>query len=109
MDFAEGQVVTVFRSRLHPSAVDEYEPLALEMSELARQMPGYVDHKTFVADDGERVTLVTFDSAEHQKAWRTHPRHLEAQRIGRDRFYSDYSLQVAECTSARGFTPSDGA
>ena len=23
-------------------------------------MPGYVEHKVFVAEDGERVTLVTF-------------------------------------------------
>jgi len=31
------------------------------MGELARSMPGYLSHKGFVADDGERVTLVEFD------------------------------------------------
>jgi heme-degrading monooxygenase HmoA len=88
------QVVTIFRSRLRPEAVEEYSVLAGEISALAQSMPGYVEHKVFVAEDGERVTLVTFDSPEHQRAWRDHPRHREAQRIGRERFYAEYSLQV---------------
>ena len=57
--FSTGQVVTVFRSRLRPDAAG-YDATAARMSELARTMPGYVDHKTFTADDGERVTVVTF-------------------------------------------------
>jgi heme-degrading monooxygenase HmoA len=54
----QGQVLTVFRSRLRADAAG-YADHAARMSALARTMPGYVDHKTFVADDGERVTVVT--------------------------------------------------
>ncbi len=38
------------------------------MTELATQMPGYVYHKTFVADDGERITVTEFESEEAQSA-----------------------------------------
>lgn len=88
-------VVTIFRSRLKPGIDEEYGELADEISALAREQPGYVDHKTFVAEDGERVTIATFADEASQRAWREHPRHREAQRLGRERFYETYSLQVA--------------
>jgi heme-degrading monooxygenase HmoA len=86
-------VITVFRSRLKPDAT-EYGPTAERMSELARTMPGYIAHKVFTAEDGERVTIVEFESAEAQEGWRKHAEHLAAQRKGRRDFYSEYRLQV---------------
>ena len=46
-------------------------------------MPGFVDFKSFVADDGERVSIVTFASVETHRAWRDHPEHRAAQHMGR--------------------------
>ena len=91
-------ILTVFRNRLRDEAVDEYRPMSARMTELARAMPGFVDAKTFTADDGERVTVVTFADADSHAAWREHPEHREAQRAGIDRFYAEYSIQVAEVT-----------
>jgi heme-degrading monooxygenase HmoA len=87
-------VVTVFRSRLRPEAQAEYMQWAPRMSELARKMPGYVSHKVFVAEDGERCTIVEFETEEAQRAWRMHPEHAQAQNKGRQEFYSEYSLQI---------------
>jgi len=89
-------IVTIFRSRLRPEAVEEYTRWATRMSELARAMPGYVSHKVFTAEDGERVTLVEFESEETHRAWATHPEHLQAQRKGRADFYETFSLQVCQ-------------
>ena len=89
------QIVTVFRSRLHAGIDADYEIDARRMDEAAAAMPGYVDHKTFVAEDGERVTIVTFaDQASHD-AWAAHPEHRSVQRSGRERYYATYQLQVA--------------
>jgi heme-degrading monooxygenase HmoA len=98
MTFAPGQVVTVFRSRLSPDHLQEYGETADRMDELARSMPGYVDHKAFTADDGERVTVVTFADRASHDAWRTHVEHRAAQRRGREAFYLEYSLQIADVT-----------
>jgi len=38
----------------------EYLPVAIEMMELARTIPGFVEAKSFAAEDGERVLIVTF-------------------------------------------------
>ena len=92
-------VITVFRSRLKPQARQEYLQWAGRMSELARSMPGYISHKGFTADDGERVTLVEFETEEAQRAWALHPQHLEAQRKGQKDFYSEFRVQV--CILAR--------
>ena len=50
-------IVVVFRARRTPEGEgEEYRRWFLRMSELARQMPGYISHKGYVADDGERLT-----------------------------------------------------
>jgi heme-degrading monooxygenase HmoA len=97
-------VLTVFRSRLRPEAND-YPDLAARMSELAKRMPGYIAHKSFTAEDGERVTLVEFESEEAQRAWRVHPEHVEAQRKGRQAFYSEYRLQICSVQRETSFPP----
>jgi heme-degrading monooxygenase HmoA len=89
--------MTIFRSRRRDGVEEAYLGLAAEMEAAARAMPGFVDYKTFGAEDGERVTLVTFDSPASQRAWREDRRHRAAQRRGRDEFYLEYSVQVGEC------------
>ena len=89
------RVVTVFRSRLRPDAEAEgYSVVAERMEARARAMPGFVDFKTFSAPDGERVSIVVFDSYDHHQAWRDDPEHRAAQELGRNRFYSEYSISV---------------
>lgn len=87
-------IVTLIRSRLKPGVRDEYAALLERMSELARTMPGYISHKGFAGDDGERVTVVEFAHAEGLNAWRRHPEHVAAKRLGRQRFYIEYHVQV---------------
>jgi heme-degrading monooxygenase HmoA len=88
------QIITVFRNRLRPEHRDAYSATSARMTELAQAMPGYVDAKTFTADDGERVTIVTFEDLASERAWRDHPEHREAQQQGIADFYAEYSIQV---------------
>lgn len=102
--FAPGQVVTVFRSRLRDDAAPGYHETADEMLAFAQEVPGFVDYKFFHAEDGERVSVVTFDGPESQRAWREHAEHRAAQEKGRADWYSAYSIQVATCDHASEFT-----
>lgn len=96
-------VVTIFRNRLRDGAQEEYSALSPHISDLASQMSGFIDAKTFVAADGERVTVVTFaDQASHD-AWRDHPEHRAAQQRGMNEFYSEYSIQVGTVTYSNHF------
>jgi len=109
MEPEQGQVVTVFRSRLRPQGAQEYAGDAAGIAVLARAMPGSVDHKIFTADDGERVTLVTFADEASHRGWRDHPEHRAAQRRGLDRYYETCSIQVGTTTYASAFVRGAGA
>jgi heme-degrading monooxygenase HmoA len=93
-------IVTIFRNRLKPGNGDEYDAWAARMDKLAAAMPGYISHKRFDSPDGERVTIAEFESEEAQAAWRNHPEHVEAQRLGREKFYAEYDLKVCELKRA---------
>ncbi len=96
-EFTRGQVMTVFRSRRRHDAEPDYRRVAHEMEMAARAADGFVDFKTFTAEDGEHVSLVTFASPAAHQAWRDDPAHRSAQQQSRDDFYLDYSIQVGEC------------
>jgi heme-degrading monooxygenase HmoA len=88
-------IVVVFRVRLKAN-VDEHSLIRANerMSELAKAMPGYISYKNFIADDGEGVSIVEFESLETLAAWHDHPEHKTVQERGRNEFFSEYHIQV---------------
>lgn len=89
-------ILTVFRSRLNTGHDAEYEAYVKTTAALAEVSPGFLGHKMFFAPDGERVTLVEFDSMEHQRAWSLSAEHREAAKAGRRAFYETYRIQICE-------------
>ena len=97
-------IVVLFRSKLVPTAsTNGYDEMAEEMDDLARTMPGFVDVKSFKAEDGERLTVVWWQDEETLRAWREQARHRVAQRTGRERWYEYYRLDVAEVIRTNNF------
>ncbi|MBW7972552.1 antibiotic biosynthesis monooxygenase [Bradyrhizobium sp. BR 10289] len=97
-------IVTVFRTRMNPGVQDEYGPMARRMSELARTIPGYISHKGFVADDGERVTIVEFETEEALHQWRINPEHGNAKKRGVEAFFSEFKFQICNVIRERIWT-----
>lgn len=66
------------------------------MTDAVRSIDGYHDHISF-RDDTTRqgVTIAYFEHEEAITAWRTFHEHLTAQRLGREQFYEDYTVEVA--------------
>lgn len=95
-------IVVLFRSRLVEPA-EGYSEMAAEMLERAKTMPGFVDFKSFKAEDGERLSVVRWQDEETMQAWREDVRHRVAQRLGRERWYESYDIEVAEVIRARHF------
>ena len=96
-------VLISFRSRLTAEAGADYQALDAELDQRVRAQPGYVAHKSYLAADGERLTLVWFKDQESLRSWKTYPRHLEAQRMGRERWYEFYEMEVAEVIRTSSF------
>jgi heme-degrading monooxygenase HmoA len=100
-------IVTVFRSRLMSDVREEYIALVDRMVELAATMPGYISHKGFFAEDGERVTVVEFEHEEGMRTWRMHPEHRAAQKKAREVYYSEYSIQICNVVRETKFKRED--
>jgi heme-degrading monooxygenase HmoA/ketosteroid isomerase-like protein len=91
--------VIVFRSRLRDGIAEDYNRHADAVHARAITMKGFVDSKDFVAEDGERLALIEWDSAANLADWRDEPSHRAAQQMGRDRYYTEYRIQI--CSELR--------
>lgn len=98
-------VVVIFRSRLKEGAEADLARVGARMYELASAVPGFISYKDFAAEDGENLSVIEFESLEAVDAWRDHPEHKEAQRRGREEFFSEYQIQVCAPLRNRSFKP----
>ncbi len=96
-------LIVLFRSRLTPEAGSDYSEMLEQMARLAQASPGFVSEKSFTAEDGERLTVVWWQDEDTLKQWRNHVQHLVAQRIGREKWYQYYKLEVETVTRSNNF------
>lgn len=96
-------LVILFRSKLTAEAGADYHAMNDELDRLVRQSPGFIDVKSFKAEDGERLTVVWWKDRESLREWRELQRHREAQTTGRERWYEYYKMEVAEVERASEF------
>ena len=73
------------------------------MFERARTFPGFVDVKSFKADDGERLTVVWWENEETLAVWRNDMAHRAVQEKGRERWYQYYKMDVAQVVRVVNF------
>ena len=96
-------VLVLFRSKLTAQASDDYKAMADEMLSRARTMPGFVDFKSFRADDDERLSVIRWESQDTLRAWTDDLRHVVAQRLGREKWYEYFRVEVADVVRSYGF------
>ncbi|MEE8396732.1 MAG: antibiotic biosynthesis monooxygenase [bacterium] len=90
-----------FREGLAPETLAEYRADLERMVALADGFAGFLSRKSYTAEDGERMTVVTFENEQAMQAWRNHPEHRAAQRKAREKYYAEYSVQAG--TVARAY------
>lgn len=96
-------MVILFRSKLTDVAGDDYTAMSAAMDAHARTFPGFVDVKSFKAEDGERLTVVWWQDAQTLQAWASDAKHRFAQQRGREQWYRYYRMDVAEIVRVSNF------
>jgi heme-degrading monooxygenase HmoA len=90
--------VVIFRAQIR--ALDAaYDLAAARMRDLALTSFGCTGFHAVREGDHE-VALSYWPTEAHILAWREHPEHLLAQQTGRDRWYTSYSVEVAQVRRA---------
>ena len=86
--------VVIFRAHVR-QLDDDYGRTAQRMRELALTQFGCLAFQA-VTEGSEEVALSYWPDPASIAAWRAHPEHLEAQRLGRERWYRRWSVEVAQ-------------
>jgi heme-degrading monooxygenase HmoA len=93
-------IYTLFFSRLRDLSPEDRADY-LERVEALRSLagaehPGFVDIKSFTAEDGERLSVVRFRDEDSLAGWRRDATHREAQALGRSVFYGRYRIVTCQ-------------
>jgi heme-degrading monooxygenase HmoA len=88
--------VVIFRAKAR--ALDaEYSAMAAQMRTLALTQFGCLDF-TAVTEGEQEIALSYWPDEASIRAWKQSTDHLMAQRLGRERWYASYSVEIAEVT-----------
>ena len=79
---------------------DGYAATAERMFELAKQQPGYLGAES--ARETIGITVSYWATEDDARAWKRVVEHAEAQRLGRERWYEQYTVRVATVTREYG-------
>jgi len=101
--------LVVFRNRkradIDPAA---YAAEADLMEAMAREQPGFIAFKSYVADDGEVIALSEWVDENAALGWRRVAEHSAAQSRGRSDYYEDYTLFACMHPRVHRFSRKDG-
>lgn len=71
-----------------------YGAMAERMVALASQQPGFLGAESARNEVG--ITVSYWKDLESIRAWKAHAEHLEAQRQGREKWYSAFTTRIAK-------------
>ena len=83
----------VIFSSLHRDDLEGYADTAARMLELAAEQPGFLGVESVREDLG--ITISYWSDLKSIGNWKANAEHREAQRQGRDRWYSAYKTRIA--------------
>ena len=77
------------------TSIDEgYAEMATQMLELAKLQPGFLGEESAREELG--ITVSYWESLEAIKNWKQNAKHLQAQKLGKEKWYKKYKLRVAQ-------------
>ena len=59
--------------------------------------------KDFTVQDGKIVVIAEFESLKSVDAWKSNPQHQAVQKLGKEKFFSNYHIQVCELIRTNKF------
>jgi heme-degrading monooxygenase HmoA len=84
----------IFRAEIN-SVDDDYHQTAMRMRELAINEYGCIEFSS-VTEANKEITISYWSNEEQIKEWKQNKEHIEAQKLGKLRWYKTYSVQVVE-------------
>ena len=80
---------------------DNYAEMAIKMENLAKQQPGFLGVESARNEIG--ITVSYWESLEAIANWKQNLDHLDAQFLGRQKWYENYVVRIAKVEKEYGF------
>jgi len=91
-------IAMIFEFWLNEAHIGAYSKHSAHMRELVDTIDGFISVERYRSefDSNKILALGFFRDEEAVSAWRNHVDHQRAQDLGRQRYYTDYRLRMAE-------------
>lgn len=94
--YPSGTIAVIFTAQLTGADAEGYGKAAMEMVVLAQKQRGYAGIDSVRDAGGLGITISYWTDEAAAIAWRENAEHAAIREMGRERWYSFYSLHVAK-------------
>lgn len=104
-------IAMIFEFWLDENHLEAYRQHATLMRQLVAEIDGFISIERYRSDSDPTKVLALgfFRDEEAVQAWRNLPEHRRAQALGRDLFFTDYRLRMANVVRDYGMNHRDQA
>ena len=95
--------VVIFKTVLNLDNLENYSTYAAQMTALVKKQEGYLGHLSFRNEDGLGLTLSYWENEKAIAHWKAHAVHQKAQQKGKEKFYINYTLEIAQINRSYSF------
>lgn len=79
-----------------------YDEMDKSLTEMARRQPGFMGLESIQQGD-RSITISYWQSLEAIQNWKNQAQHQEAQKLGQQRWYANYRIQICRIERAYSF------
>jgi len=101
-EFEPPYYAVIFSNRLDLESDDGYGDMAERMVELAEGQQGFLGVDSARNPDGFGITVSYWKSLEDIEAWRNNSEHKKAQKLGWEKWYKSFTLNIARVERTAG-------
>lgn len=86
----------IFSSKRNEMDQAAYSKMAEKMVEMAKTQKGFLGIESARSPDGNGITISYWDSLESIKSWKEHGEHKVTQKLGREKWYENFSVRICK-------------
>ncbi|MFE3262076.1 antibiotic biosynthesis monooxygenase family protein [Nocardia sp. NPDC059091] len=94
----------IITTQLRGEEASDHQAMATPMTELGTGWPGYLGRESMTDGQGRDLSVLYYRDEESIRAWKADVEHLEAQRLGKQRWYQNYTVEVARVERGYSFS-----
>ena len=80
-----------------------YGKMAEVIDALAKQQPGFLRVESVREEEGKGITVSYWESLEAIQAWKANAKHLTAQQLGKEKWYTHYQVEICQVMKEYSF------